>query len=86
MAAPVAAVTRLTRLDYAQTIGDARTMTASPRHWFQDTSVPTLVASEFLGRWSGYTGSLCSLPPINAYGQGGRLAVRFSVSTPVALL
>ena len=60
VAATVAAVTRL---DYAWTIGDARTMTTAPRHWFRGTSVPTQVASEFLGRWSGYAGSLCSLSP-----------------------
>ena len=58
VAATVAAVKRLMRLDYARTIGDVRTMTASPRHWFcTDTSVPTLAASEFLGLWpvTGHT-------------------------------
>ena len=42
VAATVAAVKRLMRLDYARTIGDVRTMTASQRQWFRDTSVPTL--------------------------------------------
>ena len=72
-------------LDYARTISDARTMTASPRHWFWGTSVPTLAASEFLERWSGHAGSLCSLSPTNAAGQGGRLVVHLSASSPVAL-
>ena len=86
VAATVAAVKRLMRLDYARTIGDARTMTASPRHWFRGTSVPTLAAAEFLERWSGHAGSLCSLSTTNAAGQGGRLIVHLSASSPVALL
>lgn len=86
IAATVAAVKRLMRLDYTRTIGDVRTMTASPRNWFRGTSVPTLAVSEFLGRWSGHAGSLCSLSPTNAAGQGGRLVVHLSASSPVALL
>ena len=86
VAASVAAVQRLMRLDYTRTIGDACTMTASPRHWFRGTSVPTLVASEFLGRWAGHEGTLCSLSPTNAAGQGGRLIMHLSSSFPVTLL
>ena len=56
VAASVAAVKQLVRLDYARTIGEAHTMTVSPRHWFRGTSVPTLAASEFLDRWSGRAG------------------------------
>ena len=37
--ATIAAVKRLMRLDYKRTVGDARTMTASPRHWSWGTSV-----------------------------------------------
>ena len=84
--ATLAAVTRLMRLDYERTIGDARTMTAYTWHWFGGTPEPTLAAPEFLGRWSGYAGSLCSLSPTNASGQGGRLDDRLSLSTPVPLL
>ena len=58
-------------------------MTASPRHWFRGTSVPTLAASEFLDRWAGHAGTLCSLSPTNAAGQGGRLVVHLSASSPV---
>ena len=41
VAATMAAMKRLMRLDYVRTIGDARTMTATPRHWFRGTSVPS---------------------------------------------
>ena len=85
VATTVAAIKRLIRLDYARTLGDARTMTASPRHWFRGTSVPTLEASAFLGRWAGRGNALCSLSPSNAAGQGRRLVVHLSVSSPVAL-
>ena len=83
MAATAVAVTQLFRLDYARTIRDAHTMTASPRQWFRGTSVPTLAASEFLGRWAGYAGSLSFT---NARGQGGSLVVHLSASSPVPLL
>ena len=86
VAATVAAVKRLMRLDYARKIGDACTMMASPRHWFHSTSVPTLTASEFLSHWAGHAGTLCSLSPTNGAGQGGRLVVHLSSSSPVALL
>ena len=56
VAASVAALKWLTRLDHARSSGDARITTASPRHWFRGTSVPTLTA--FLDRWSGHAGSL----------------------------
>ena len=82
MAATIAAVLRL---DYTRTIGDARTMMASPCPWFRGISVPTLAASEFLDRPAGHAGTLCSLSPTNAAGQGGRLVVHLSSSSPVAL-
>ena len=85
-AAVVAAVKQLMRLDYVRMIGNARTMTASPRHWFQGTSVPTLAASEFLEHWSSHAGSLCSLSTTNAAGQGVCLIVHLSAPSPVALL
>ena len=86
VAATVATFKRLMRLHYARTIGDARTTTASPQCWFWSTSVPTLAASEFLGRWSEHAGTLCSLSPSNVAGQGGRLIVHVSASSPFALL
>ena len=48
MATTMVPVKRLMQLDYARTIGNASTVTASPWHWFRGTSVSTLMASEFL--------------------------------------
>ena len=68
------------RIDYVRTIGDARTMTASPRHWFRGTSVLTLEASAFLDWCSGRGDAPCSLSPSNAAGQGGHLIIHPSAS------
>ena len=64
VAATVAAVQRLMRLDYVRTIGNAHTMTALvPRHIGAH-----LAASEFLGHWAGHAGTLCSLSLVDASG------------------
>ena len=82
--ATVAAVIQLIRRDYARTIGDARTMTAAPRHWFRGTTVPTMAQDTFLQRW-GFNGVICSVTPANAEGQGSRLQIHLSSTTPVGL-
>jgi hypothetical protein len=82
--ATVANISRLINRDYARTVGDARTLTASPRDWFRGTATPTLARDEFLQRW-GLNGVLCSLSPVNAAGQGGHLTVHLTAQRPVAL-
>jgi hypothetical protein len=84
VAATVASVSKLIRLDYARTVGDARTMTACPSDWFRGPVVPVLATAEFLERW-GANGVLCSVAPVNAAGQGGGLIVRLTTTAPVAL-
>jgi hypothetical protein len=84
VAATVALVGRLLRVDFARTVGDARSMSAAPRHWFRGTSVPTLTVETFLERWGG-AGGLCSITAGNGEGQGRQLTVHFSASRPVSL-
>jgi hypothetical protein len=85
VAATVAGVCQLIRRDHARTVGDARTMTATPSDWFRGPSVPRLTREEFLVRW-GAGGVLCEFAEGNALGQGGGLVVRLTVGHPVALL
>jgi hypothetical protein len=82
--ATVASITRLIRRDYARTVGDARTLTASPSDWFRGTSTPGLSREEFVKRW-GVNGVLCSLSAVNAAGQGGHLIIHLAPSHPVSL-
>ena len=84
VAATVANITRLIRRDYARTVGDARTLTASPSDWFRGTATPTLARDDFVKRW-GLNGVLCSLSAANAVGQGARLTVHLTVVHPVSL-
>ena len=83
--ATVATVGRHLRRDFARTVGDARVMSSAPRHWFRGTSVPTLSVDAFLARW-GFEGALCTVTPGNGDGQGRRLVVTLSSSSPVALI
>ena len=85
VAATVAAVVRLLRRDYTRTVGDARSMSSAPRHWFRGTSVPTLTVDSFLERWSG-GGLLCTVTQGNGEGQGRQLVVLFSAGTPVSVV
>jgi hypothetical protein len=82
--ATVASITRLIRRDFARTVGDARTLTASPSDWFRGTATPGLSREEFLKRW-GVNGVLCSLTAVNAAGQGGHLIIHLAPSHPVSL-
>ena len=74
----------LLRLDYVWTVVDARTMAASPLKWLRGTSVLVLEAIELFARSSDQISAICGLSS-NGVGQGRRLVIHLSASTPLAL-
>ena len=81
VAATVAGVQRMIRRDFCRTMGDVRTMTATPAEWFRGAGEVKLTRAMFLERWS-CNGVLCEVGPP---GPGGGLQMRLSATHPVAL-
>jgi exonuclease III len=82
VAATVAAVVRLIRMDYARCLADPRQQTAAPSDWFRGARDPTLVVEEFVQRW-GANGVLCVVEPPAQSAASGRLVIRLSCRHPV---